>query len=78
MPTTNVLTSYAVPRTGERSMHGVEEYLVAGAIVLEMIWKKGQLARSLVIEKMRCTDAKPAQHEFDIVKQNGIVLQPLP
>ncbi|HSK29890.1 MAG TPA: ATPase domain-containing protein [Candidatus Limnocylindria bacterium] len=39
MKSTNVLTSYAVPRTGERSMHGIEEYLVAGAIVLEMIWQ---------------------------------------
>jgi KaiC/GvpD/RAD55 family RecA-like ATPase len=78
MPTTNILTSYAVPRTGERSMHGVEEYLVAGAIVLEMIWKDGQLARSLVIEKMRCTNVKPAQYDFDIVKEQGIVFQPLP
>jgi circadian clock protein KaiC len=78
MPTTNVLTSYAVPRTGEQTLHGVEEYLVAGAIVLEMIWKEGQLARSLVIEKMRCTNVKPAQHEFDIVREQGIILQPLP
>jgi circadian clock protein KaiC len=75
MPTTNLLTSYAVPRTGERGLHGIEEYLVAGAIVLEMVWQSGQLARSLIIEKMRCTDVKPAQHEFDIVKQQGIVLQ---
>ena len=78
MPTTNILTSYAVPRTGERSMHGVEEYLVAGAIVLEMIWKEGQLARSLVIEKMRCTNVKPAQYDIDIVKEQGIIFQPLP
>ncbi len=77
MQTTNVLTSYAVPRTGERTMHGIEEYLVAGAIVLEMIWRDGQLARSLIVEKMRCTDVKPAQHEFDIVKGQGLVLQPL-
>src|SRR5918995_4046881 len=69
MPTTNILTSYAVPRTGEQTLHGVEEYLVAGAIVLEMIWKEGHLARSLVIEKMRCTNVKPAQHDFDIVKE---------
>jgi circadian clock protein KaiC len=78
MATTNILTSYAVPRTGERSMHGVEEYLVAGAIVLEMIWKEGQLSRSLVIEKMRCTNAKPAQYDFDIFKEQGIVFQSLP
>jgi KaiC/GvpD/RAD55 family RecA-like ATPase len=76
MPTTNLLTSYAVPRTGERSMHGMEEYLVAGAIVLEMVWKNGELARSLIVEKMRCTDVKPTQLEFEIVKGQGIVLHP--
>ncbi len=75
MKTTNLLTSYSVPRTGERTMHGVEEYLVAGAIVLEMIWKQGRLARSLIVEKMRCTDVKPTQIEFDILKGQGIVLE---
>jgi circadian clock protein KaiC len=74
--TTNILTSYAVPRTGERSMHGIEEYLVAGAIVLEMIWQNNQLGRSLIVEKMRCTDVKPTQLEFDIVKGRGIVILP--
>jgi RecA-superfamily ATPases implicated in signal transduction len=72
--TTNVLTSYAVPRTGERSMHGIEEYLVAGAIVLEMIWNGKDFSRSMIVEKMRCTEVKPAQLEFDIVKKQGIVL----
>jgi KaiC/GvpD/RAD55 family RecA-like ATPase len=75
MPTTNLLTSYAVPRTGERGMHGIEEYLVAGAIVLEMIWKDGNLARSLIVEKMRCTAIKPMQLEFDIAKKHGIIVQ---
>jgi circadian clock protein KaiC len=77
LQTTNILTSYAVPRTGERSMHGMEEYLVAGAVVLEMIWKDGQLVRSLIVEKMRCTNVKPTQLEFDIVKGQGIVIQPM-
>jgi len=76
VPTTNVLTSYAVPRTGERTMHGIEEYLVAGAIVLEMIWQDGNLGRSLIVEKMRCTDVKPTQLEFDIIKGQGILIQP--
>jgi circadian clock protein KaiC len=75
MKTTNVLTSYAVPRTGERVMHGIEEYLVAGTIVLEIVWENGTLSRSLVIEKMRCTDVKPAQYNFDIFKEQGIVLE---
>ena len=76
MKTTNILTSYAVPRTGERSMHGIEEYLVAGAIVLEMIWQDHGLGRSLIVEKMRCTDVKPTQLEFDITKGQGIVILP--
>jgi len=75
MKTTNILTSYAVPRTGERVMHGIEEYIVAGTIVLEMIWQNGKLSRSLVIEKMRCTDAKPSQYAFDIFKGQGVVLE---
>lgn len=74
--TTNILTSYAVPRTGERSMHGIEEYLVAGSLVLEMVLTDNRLARSMMIEKMRCTDVKPGQYEFDIVKGQGVVLQP--
>ena len=76
MKTTNILTSYAVPRTGERTLHGIEEYLVAGAIVLEMIWQDNGLGRSLIVEKMRCTDVKPTQLEFDILKGQGIVIQP--
>jgi circadian clock protein KaiC len=72
--TTNILTSYAVPRTGERFMHGIEEYLVAGAIILEMVWGQNGFTRSLIVEKMRCTEIKPAQIEFDIVKGQGLVL----
>lgn len=75
MQTTNILTSYAVPRTGERSMHGIEEYLVAGSLVLEMVLTDNHLARTMMIEKMRCTDVKPGQYEFDIVKGHGVVLQ---
>jgi KaiC/GvpD/RAD55 family RecA-like ATPase len=41
-----------------------------------MIWKDGQLARSLIVEKMRCTAVKPTQLEFDIEKGRGIVIQP--
>jgi KaiC/GvpD/RAD55 family RecA-like ATPase len=69
-----MLTSYATPRTGERFMHGIEEYLVAGAIVLEMVWAQNEFTRSLVVEKMRCTNVKPAQIEFEIIKGQGVVL----
>jgi circadian clock protein KaiC len=74
LTTTNLLTSYAAMHTGERALHGIEEYLVAGAIVLEMIWRDGDFSRSLVVEKMRATNIKPRQLEFDIVKGEGIVL----
>ena len=74
LPTTNLLTCYAAPLGGERSMHGIEEYLVAGAIVLEMIWQDGDFARSLIVEKMRYTNIKPHQLEFHIVKGEGVVL----
>jgi circadian clock protein KaiC len=74
LPTTNLLTSYAAPRTGEHCVHGIEEYLVAGSIVLELIWHNGDFTRSLVVEKMRATEIKPHQLEFDIVKGEGIVL----
>jgi KaiC/GvpD/RAD55 family RecA-like ATPase len=57
-------------------MHGIEEYLVAGAVVLELIWQNGALARSLIVEKMRCTDVKPTQLGFDVIKGQGIVIQP--
>lgn len=78
MPTTNILTSYGVPRTGERTLHGIEEYMVAGAIILTSSWKATPFGRTLVVEKMRCTDVKPAQHAFDIVKGQGIALNPMP
>lgn len=74
MPTTNVLTSYSVPRTGEMTMHGVEEYLAAGVLVFKLIPKNGQLTRTILLEKMRSTDVKPGLHEFDIVKGKGLVL----
>jgi circadian clock protein KaiC len=74
MPTTNILTSYAVPRADQCSMHGIEEYLVAGAVVLEMIWKDGVFARSLIVEKMRSTNVKPKQLDFDIMQDEGIVI----
>jgi circadian clock protein KaiC len=78
MRTTNLLTSYGVPRTGERTLHGIEEYLVAGTIILEIVCSDGQFSRCLVIEKMRCTDVKPAQYRFDINKKQGVVIDPLP
>jgi KaiC/GvpD/RAD55 family RecA-like ATPase len=54
---------------------GLEEYLVAGTIVLEMELIKSRFVRSLTIEKMRSTALEPAQYLFKIVPDRGIVLQ---
>lgn len=78
MRTTNILTCYAVPRVGETGPHGVEEYLVSGTILLDMVWNSNQLVRTLLIEKMRMTAFELAQRPFSIVKEKGIVLEPRP
>jgi circadian clock protein KaiC len=76
MDTTNILTTYAVPRIGEKNVHGIEEYLAAGSIVLEMVWATNRFVRTMVIEKMHGTALDMGQYEFSIVKEKGIVLSP--
>lgn len=76
MRTTNLLTCYAVPRVGEIGPHGVEEYLVSGTILLDMAWNSNKLIRTLLVEKMRTTAFDLTQHQFSIVREKGIVLQP--
>lgn len=71
--TTNLLTTYSV----ERNVRGLEEYLVAGTIVLEMELVKSRFVRTLTIEKMRSTALAPAQYLFNIVADRGIVMQGL-
>ena len=70
---TNLLTTYSV----ERNVRGIEEYLVAGTIVLEMALANSRFVRTLTIEKMRSTALTPAQYLFTIVPDRGIVLQGL-
>ena len=69
--TTNLLTTYAA----EKQMRGVEEYLVAGTILLDMELVDGRFARKLTIEKMRGTALEPAQYQFSIVADRGIVFK---
>lgn len=72
--TTNLITCYPVPRVGEKSEYGVEEYLVAGVIYLQMIRANRRTARSLAIQKMRCTALEITEAPFTIVKEIGIVV----
>jgi KaiC/GvpD/RAD55 family RecA-like ATPase len=69
--TTNLLTTYSA----DKQLRGVEEYLVAGTIVLDMELVDGRYKRKLTIEKMRSTALQPAQYPFSIVADRGIVLQ---
>ncbi|MSP37962.1 MAG: hypothetical protein EXR70_05675 [Deltaproteobacteria bacterium] len=69
--TTHLLTTYAA----EKPPRGVEEYLVAGTIVLEMNRVEGRYQRKLTIEKMRATALEPAQYDFNIVADRGIVFK---
>ena len=69
--TTNLLTTYST----EKQLRGVEEYLVAGTIALEMELVQGRYQRKLTIEKMRGTALEPAQYSFNILADRGIVFK---
>jgi KaiC/GvpD/RAD55 family RecA-like ATPase len=67
--TTHLLTTYS----SNKQLRGVEEYLVAGTMVLSMEAVNGRFVRRLTIEKMRSTAMEPAQYRFSIVADRGIV-----
>lgn len=69
--TTNLLTTYSI----ERNVRGIEEYLVSGTLVLEMKRIHSRFVRTLTIEKMRSTALEPAQYNFKIHSDRGIVMQ---
>jgi KaiC/GvpD/RAD55 family RecA-like ATPase len=68
--TTNVLTTY--PSSG--SAESLEEHLVAGVVVLDILQEQGRGARSLMIRKMRATPLDLVQRRFTIERGKGIVL----
>lgn len=73
--TTNLLTSY--PTMGSSGVEsGVEEFLVAGVIVLRMTRTQNHWERTLLVRKMRGTAIDLIEHQFNIVKEKGIVLKP--
>lgn len=74
MGATNLLTSYAMPGGGEVA---VEEFLVAGVVVLSVSRIQSRLVRTLLVRKMRGTATDLIEHQFNIVKGKGIVLKPV-
>jgi len=74
--TTNLLTSHAIPGMAGAADRGVEEFLVAGVVVLSVVRRDNRLARTLLVRKMRATAIDLVEHPFKIVKEQGIVLTP--
>jgi circadian clock protein KaiC len=70
--TTTLITRHAAVKTAR----GIEEYLVAGTIVLNMELEASRFVRNLILQKMRSTEFQPARFLFNIVPARGIVLQP--
>lgn len=75
--TTNLLTSHANSGVGSVSGPGVEEFLVAGVVALSVARRQNRLIRTLLIRKMRGTAIDLTEHQFNIIKEKGIVLKPL-
>ena len=77
--TTNLLTSYTYTNSGvgNASGPGVEEFLVAGVVVLSVARRQNRFIRTLLVRKMRGTAIDLTEHQFNIIKEKGIVLKPL-
>jgi circadian clock protein KaiC len=69
--TTTLITSQSLGRTSR----GIEEYLVAGTVVLELELANSRFVRTITVEKMRSTRMEPAQYLFRIVPELGITMQ---
>jgi len=77
MGTTNLLTSYAIPGITGAGDGAIEEFLVAGVIILSITKVQNRMARTLLIRKMRGTAIDLMEHQFNIVREKGIVLKPV-
>jgi len=68
------ITTLVTGQSAGRNARVIEEYLVAGTIVLELELANNRFVRTLTVEKMRSTKLDPAQYLFEIVSGKGIVL----
>jgi len=74
--TTNLLTAYSIPDADGGVKTGVEEFLVAGAIVLRCMRAGNRFIRTMMVRKLRGTSFELMEHEFSIMKGKGLVLYP--
>ena len=70
------ITTLVTSQSLGRGTRGIEEYLVAGTIVLELELANNRFVRTITIEKMRSTALDPAQYLFRIAPEKGIIMQP--
>ncbi len=77
MDTTNLLTSYAI-NGGTFGGHQAEEFPVTGVVALKFARREKGLIRTLTLRKMRGTDSDLTEYQFDIVREKGIVMSPIP
>lgn len=67
-----------VPWGSSRLGMGIEEFISDGIIMLEMVSRKNQLRRRLMILKMRATELNLRYYQYEISKNIGINVLPYP
>jgi len=67
-----------VPWGSNRLGMGIEEFISDGIIVLEMVSRRNQLKRRLMVLKMRATELNLKYYQYEISKNIGIDLLPYP
>lgn len=76
MGTTNLLTSFSFSRNG-MGWEGAEDYPVSGVVILKLPRQGKGLIRTLLVSKMRETAIDLVEHPFYIIKEKGIVFEPI-
>lgn len=74
LTTTNLLASQLPSRSDHDLTGSIEEFVVAGVIILKLAPGNGQFQRTLSIKKMRGTAVQPAELPFKIMSDKGLVL----
>jgi len=67
-----------IPWGTNRLGMGIEEFVSDGIIVLEMVSRRNQLKRRLMVLKMRATELNLKYYQYEISKNIGIDLLPYP
>lgn len=73
---TTLITSYVPVGSNKLSLHGVEEFVASGIIVLKLCHnQQGKTIRTIAIRKMRGTRIELSQYSCEILPERGLVLR---